>query len=88
MVETKTLQDFADRLDVAVELDGSRPAAVAEHAAVHLGAELAHLGSFVIAGQGVRLVVEGLHLLGHREVLVGGHGAVGDAQTIVIARVL
>ena len=82
MLQTKKLQDL--RIDeVAVELDGSREVAVAEHAVVHLGAELAHLGAFVFAGQGVNLVVEGLHLLGHREVLVGGDdGAVGDAQTI------
>ena len=73
---------------MAVELDGSGAVAVAEHTVVHLGAELAHLGTFVFAGQGVRLVVEGLHLLGHREVLVGGDAAVGDAQTIDIARVL
>jgi hypothetical protein len=55
---------------------------------VHLGAERAHLGSFVFAGQGVWLVVAGLHRLGHREVLVGGDGALGDARAIVIARVL
>ena len=73
---------------MAVELDGSRVVAVAEYAVVHLGAERAHLGSFVFAGQGVWLVVAGLHRLGHREVLVGGDGAVRDAQSIVIARVL
>ena len=69
---------FADRLEVAVHLDGAGAVAVAEHAAVHLGAELAHLGAFGVGGQLAGLVVEGFDLLGDREVLVGD-GLVGDA---------
>ncbi len=42
---------FADGLEVAVQLDGAGAVAVAEHAAVHLGAELAHLGAFGVGGQ-------------------------------------
>src|SRR6266513_6360120 len=69
---------FADRLEVAVQPDGPGAVAVAEHALVHFGAELAHLGALGAGGQVLRGVVEGLDLLRHREVLLG-HGAVGDA---------
>ncbi len=68
---------FADRLEVAVEADGPGAVAIAEHAAVHLGAEFAHLGSLGVGGQFPRSVVESLDLFGDREVLVGD-GAVGD----------
>ena len=69
---------FADRLEVAVQADGPGAVAVAEHALVHFGAELAHLGALGAGGQVLRGVVEGLDLLGYGEVLLG-HGAVGDA---------
>jgi len=64
---------------VAVELDGAGAVAVAEHAAVHLAAELAHLGALVGGGEfrGLSGVVEGLDFLGDVEVLLGD-GAVGD----------
>ena len=42
---------FADGFEVAVHLDGSGAVAVAEHAAVHLGAEFSHLVAFVVAGE-------------------------------------
>ena len=41
---------FADRLEVAVGLDGPGAVAVAEHSAVHLCAELAHFAAFVVTG--------------------------------------
>jgi hypothetical protein len=88
MVVTKKLQDLRIDSKWQSSSTGRAQIAVAEHAVVHLGAERAHLGSFVFAGQGVWLVVAGLHRLGHREVLVGGDGALGDARAIVIARVL
>ena len=69
---------LADRLEVAVEPDRPRAVAVAEHSLVHLGAELAHLGALGVGGQFAWRVVEGLDLLGHREVFVGD-GAIGDA---------
>ena len=70
---------FADRLEVAVELDGSGAVAVAEHARVHLGAELGASRRLRRRRAGWRrLVVEGFDLLGDGEVLVGD-GAVGDA---------
>ena len=78
MVVTKKVQDLADGLEVAVHLDGAGAVAVAEHAAVHLGAEFAHLGAFVVGGELAGLVVEGFDLLGDGEVLVGD-GLVGDA---------
>jgi hypothetical protein len=68
---------FADGFEVAVHLDGSSAVAVAEHAAVHLGAEFAHLVALVVVGESAGLIVEGLDLLGDGEVLVG-HGLVGD----------
>ena len=43
---------FADRFEVAVDLDGSGAVAVAEHASVHLGTELAHLGALGVGGEG------------------------------------
>jgi len=36
---------LADRLEVAVHPDRARAVAVAEHPAVHLGAQFAHLGA-------------------------------------------
>ena len=69
---------FADGLEVAVQPDGAGAVAVAEHALVHFGAELAHLGALGAGGQVLRGVVKGLDLLRHREVFLG-HGAVGDA---------
>ena len=69
---------FADGLEVAIQADGAGAVAVAEHALVHFGAELAHLGALGAGGQVLRGVVEGLDLLRHREVFLG-HGAVGDA---------
>ncbi len=69
---------LADRLEVAVEPDGAGAVAVAEQALVHLGAELAHLGALGVGGQFPWRVVEGLDLLGDRELLVGD-GAVGEA---------
>ncbi|MFC0448938.1 hypothetical protein [Rhodococcus jostii] len=70
---------FADRFEVAIQLDGPGAVAVAEHPAVGLGAELAHLGRLVFGGQdcGLVFVVEGFDFLGDGEVLVGD-GAVGD----------
>ena len=41
---------FADRLEVAVHFDRPGAVAVAEHASVHLGAQFAHLGTFVVPG--------------------------------------
>ncbi len=70
---------FADGLEVAVHLDRSGAVAVAEHAAVHLGAELAHLAAFVVGGELGRLAVECFDLLGNGEVLLGD-GLVGDAR--------
>jgi hypothetical protein len=69
---------LADGLEVAVQFDWAGAVAVAEHAAVHLGAEAAHLGAFVRGGEPAGLVVEGFDLLGDVEVLVGD-GLVGDA---------
>jgi site-specific recombinase XerD len=69
---------LADRLEVAVETDGPGAVAVAEHPLVHLGAQLAHLGTLSVGGQFPWGVVERFDLLGDREVLVGD-GAVGDA---------
>jgi hypothetical protein len=69
---------LADRFEVAVEVDGAGAVAVAEHAPVHLGAQLAHLGALGVFGELARRVVECLDLLGDGEVLVGD-GAVGDA---------
>jgi hypothetical protein len=53
---------FAD-LEVAVGVDGSGAVAVAEPAAVHLAAELAHLAALVGKGQSLGLAVEGFDLL-------------------------
>ena len=69
---------FADGFEVAVQADGSGAVAVAEHPAVHLDTELAHLGAFGLGGQCARLVVEGFNLFADGEVFVGD-GAVGDA---------
>ena len=55
---------LADRLEVAVEPDGSGAVAVAEHPLVHLGAEFAHLGALGVGGQFPWRVVEGFDLLG------------------------
>ena len=68
---------LADRLEVAVQSDWPGAVAVAEHPAVHLGSELAHLGTFGVGGQLSWGVVECFDFLRHREVLVG-HGPVGD----------
>jgi hypothetical protein len=64
---------------VAVHLDRAGAVAVAEHPAVHLGAEAAHLGALVLGGELAGLVVEGFDLFGDRKVLVGD-GLVGDAR--------
>lgn len=69
---------LTDRFEVAVELDGAGEVAVAEHAAVHLGAEFAHLGAFVACRKVAGLVVERLDIFGDRELLVGD-GVIGDA---------
>jgi hypothetical protein len=69
---------LADRFEVAVQPDRSGAVAVAEHAAVHLGAQPAHLGAFGVGGKFFRGVVERFDLLADGEVLVGD-GAVGDA---------
>jgi len=69
---------LADRFEVAVHLDGSGAVAVAEHASVHLGAQVAHLGAFVGGGELLGLAVEGFDFLGGGEVLVSD-GLVGDA---------
>jgi len=47
-----------DRLEVAVHLDRSCAVAVAEHVSVHLGAQLAHLATFVVGGELAGLAVE------------------------------
>src|ERR1700756_3876022 len=60
---------FADGFEVAVHLDRPCAVAVAEHASVHLGAQLAHLAAFVVAGKLVGLAIEGFDLLGDGEVL-------------------
>lgn len=54
---------LADRLEVAVHFGGSSAVAVAEHAAVHLGAEPAHLAAFVVSGKLAWLAVERFDLL-------------------------
>src|SRR5207249_956911 len=54
---------LADRLEVAVELDRAGAVAVAEHAAVHLAAELGHLAALGLGGELLGPVVEGLDLL-------------------------
>jgi hypothetical protein len=64
---------------MAVELDGSRAVAVAEHAAVHLAAELRHLAALGLGRELFGLVVKRFHLLADLEVLVG-YGAVGNAR--------
>ena len=46
---------FADGLEVAVQADGAGAVAVAEHALVHFGAELAHLGALGAGGQVLRV---------------------------------
>ena len=68
---------FADGFEVAVQADGSGAVAVAEHPAVHLGAEFAHFGAFGVGGQCAWLVVEGFDLFADGEVFVGD-GAIGD----------
>src|SRR6266508_2440337 len=70
---------LAEGLEVAVHFDRASAVAVAEHAAVHLDPEAAHLGPLVSGGQLVGLVVEGFDLLGDGKVLVGD-GLVGDAR--------
>jgi hypothetical protein len=50
---------------------------------VHLPAQFEHLGAFGISGQRILAVIQSLDLLGDGEVFVG-HGAVGNAQTIVM----
>ncbi|EUA42901.1 phage integrase family protein [Mycobacterium xenopi 3993] len=69
---------FADGFEVAVQADGSGAVAVAEHAAVHLGTELAHFGAFGVGWQCARLVVEGFDFFADGEVFVSD-SAVGDA---------
>ena len=69
---------LADRFEVAVHFNGAGAVAVAEHAAVHLGTELAHFAALVIGGELAGLAVEGFDLLGDGEVFVGD-GLVGDA---------
>ena len=54
---------FADRFEVAVQADGAGAVAVAEHPAVHLGAELAHLGALRVGRELLRGVVERFDLL-------------------------
>jgi integrase/recombinase XerD len=68
---------LTDRLEVAVEADGTGAEAVAEHPLVHFGAQFAHLCAFGVGGQLAGRVVEGLDLFGDGEVLVGD-GAVRD----------
>ena len=46
---------------------------------MHLGAQLAHLAAFVVAGKLAGLAVKGFDLLGDGEVLVGD-GLVGDSR--------
>jgi hypothetical protein len=59
---------LADRLEVAVEFDGSGAVAVAEHAAVHFGAKLAHLLALVFGWECDDVaVVEGFDFLGDPE---------------------
>ena len=77
---------FADGFEVAVQADGSGAVAVAEHPAVHLDTELAHLGAFGLGGQCARLVVEGFNLFADGEVFVGD-GAVGDAGVNRVIRI-
>jgi hypothetical protein len=48
---------FADGLEVAVGFNGSGSVAVAEHPAVQLLAEFAHLAALVVAGQLAGLVI-------------------------------
>jgi len=61
------------------ELDGSGAVAVAEHASVHLAAQLAHLGAFVVGGKPAALVVKSFDLLGDGEVFLG-NGFVRDPR--------
>ncbi|HUO39208.1 MAG TPA: hypothetical protein VMU34_15835 [Mycobacterium sp.] len=70
---------FADGFEVAVHLDRPYAVAVAEHATVHLGAKLAHLAAFVVAGKLIGLAIEGFDILGDGEVLAGD-GVVGDPR--------
>ena len=63
---------------MAVHFDGACAVAVAEHAPVHLAAELAHFGAFVIALELAGLAVERFDFLGDGEVLIGD-GLVRDA---------
>ena len=69
---------LTDRFEVTVQPDWSGAVAVAEHAAVHLGAQPAHFGAFGVGGQFFGGVVERFDLLADGEVLVGD-GAIGDA---------
>src|SRR5262245_17393668 len=62
---------LADRLEVAVQLDRPRAIAVAEHAPVHLAAELGHLAPLGLGRELLGLVVERLDLGADLEVLVG-----------------
>lgn len=61
MVVTKEGAGLADRLELTVEFDGAGAVAVAEHPAVHVSAEFAHLGALVVGRELGRLVgvVEG-----------------------------
>ena len=58
MVVTKKLQDSQMDSKWQSISDGSGAIAVAEHAPVHLGAELAHLVALVVAGESAGLIVE------------------------------
>ena len=72
----KKLQGFADRLNGAVEPGRSDAATVAEGSVV-LAAQPRHLGSDHVGGQLLRLAIEGVDIVGDREVLIG-RGAVRD----------
>jgi hypothetical protein len=68
---------FADGLEVTIQLDRASTVAVAQHAPVHLRAQLAHLTALVLGRQLRRLLIERLDLLGNLEILVRDR-SIGD----------
>ncbi len=63
---------------MAVHLDRSGAVAVAEHASVHLGSQLAHLPAFAVGIEAPGLVVQRFDLFGDDEELLG-NGLISDA---------
>ena len=63
--------ELADRLEVAVDLDGPGAVAISEHSPVHLAAEFAPVAAFVVSRELARLYVERFDMFRDLEVLLG-----------------